>query len=36
MTRRILNVLELQLQLQDDQIATLVHRFYERVQREPL
>ncbi|MGK0265049.1 MAG: hemoglobin [Planctomycetota bacterium] len=36
MTRRILNVLELQVQLQDEQIATLVHRFYERIQDEPM
>lgn len=36
MERRILNVLELQVQLQDEQIATLVHRFYERIQDEPL
>lgn len=36
MTRQILNVLELQEQLQDEQIATLVHSFYERVQLEPL
>tara|TARA_R110002072_G_scaffold87129_3_gene196594 strand:- start:5365 stop:5757 length:393 start_codon:yes stop_codon:yes gene_type:complete len=36
MPPRILNVLELQEQLQDEQIATLVHRFYERVQHEPL
>ena len=32
---RILNVLELQVQLQDEQIATLVHRFYERVLAPP-
>ena len=36
MTRRILNVLELQVQLKDEQIETLVHRFYERIQDEPL
>jgi hemoglobin len=36
MVRRILNVLELQVQLQDEQIETLVHRFYERIQHEPL
>lgn len=36
MSRRILNVLELQVQLQDEQIETLVHRFYERVQNEPM
>ena len=36
MERRILNVLELQVQLHDDQITTLVHRFYERIQDEPL
>lgn len=36
MTRKILNVLELQVQLQDEQIQTLVHRFYERVQHEPM
>jgi len=33
---KILNVLELQTQLQDTQIETLVHRFYERIQEEPL
>lgn len=36
MTRKILHVLELKAQLQDEQIVTLVHRFYERVQQEPL
>lgn len=36
MTRKILHVLELKAQLQEDQIVTLVHRFYERVQQEPL
>ena len=36
MARQILNVLELQAQLDDDQIRTLVHRFYDRVQQEPL
>ena len=36
MTRRILNVLELQVQLQDEQIETLVHRFYERVPHDPM
>jgi len=36
MTRKILHVLELKEQLQDEQIVTLVHRFYERVQQEPL
>lgn len=36
MTRRILNVLELQIALQDEQIETLVHRFYERIRDEPL
>lgn len=36
MARRILNVLELQIALQDEQIETLVHRFYERIRDEPL
>ena len=36
MTRKILHVLELKAQLQEEQIVTLVHRFYERVQQEPL
>jgi hemoglobin len=36
MTRRILNVLELQIALQDEQIETLVHRFYDRIRDEPL
>ena len=36
MPKRILHVLELQQQLSDDQIHTIVHRFYERVQSEPL
>ena len=36
MKRQILHVLELKEQLTDEQIATLVHRFYERVQAEPL
>jgi len=35
-SRQILNVLELQVQLRDEQIETLVRRFYERVQHEPL
>lgn len=35
MTDKILNVLELQEQLQDEQIQTLVHNFYERIQQEP-
>ena len=35
MADKILNVLELQEQLQDEQIQTLVHRFYERIQQEP-
>lgn len=36
MNPKILNVLELKEQLRDEQIETLVHRFYERVQHEPL
>ena len=36
MTGQILNVLELQIQLKDEQITTLVHRFYERVVDEPV
>jgi len=36
MARRILNVLELQIELSDQQIETLVHRFYERIRDEPL
>ena len=36
MPPRILHVLDLQKQLTDDQITTLVHRFYERVRDEPL
>ena len=35
MANKILNVLELQEQLQDEQIHTLVHSFYERIQNEP-
>ena len=36
MAKRILHVLELQEQLTDEQIRMIVHRFYERVQHDPL
>ena len=36
MAGEILNVLELKAQLRESQIERLVHRFYERVQQDPL